>query len=242
MALALSTQVSIGPDWSPCSREARALAGWLRRQRLTVLQGDDRRSLTSLLTAGVLPLLARRATDASASADADPWPLPSTSRDRRAAEASADCEILVLFDAKRERSVDLLRDRFDASVCASGRRLRSSGRLAHRVADISQRQRMRCLFVVDGFDVALAPSTPAEQDLLDEFVDLLSKPVSANVLIASTGSAWVQAHGFTSRLREIDPVLAPLDAPGPSPVIPARQWLSHTAPAYPTRELAQTRR
>lgn len=231
MAAAAPRERPNRPDWRPSSPLARSVAGSLRQERLTVLRDEDKVSMTSLLTAGVMPLLGRRVADATAQRADEPAHtiLPFPERRQRAEKAST--EILVLFDAGRETSVELLKSRFESSVRAAGFPPSGVGRcLADHVEALSCTHRARFLFIIDGFD-ALLPATavpaPAQRALIDEFVEMLNRPMPANLLLAVTSARWALATPLTARLQDIDPVVVSLAMPA----------MPGTAPSAPNLRL-----
>ena len=202
-------------DWRPESREARQLAGWLRSERLTIVLGPDRSELTSLLASGVLPLLGRRSVDAVAQpADIGsrvviPFP------ERRGRRAGTATEVLILLDASREPTLELLEARFDVSVRAAGYRP-SYGplSLAGRVQALTAQHDARMLFVIDGFEALLAASDDDARDpsLVDALVELLDAALPANVLLAVHAGSKQRVAAFAHKLDDVEP--AWLELPG----------------------------
>lgn len=241
--------------WRPASPEALRLAGALRTARLTLLRAGPGAHTTPLLTEGLLPLLHRRATDASVVAtrtdDSVLLPFP----ERRDTTRPRPAELVVLFEGCGPAPVARLRERIDAALRAVdvGPGL-GLPRLADWLILLGSRYNTRLLFVFDRFeDVLMAPPSHARDQLLDQLVQSInSSKTPARFLLAVNGDAptqarleefvrrlpaivpermWLPADGVPAARREptLQAVARPVaQRPAPSPAPPA------AAPSEPT--------
>ena len=221
-------------SWRPASPEALRLAGALRTARLTLLRAGPGSDTTPLLTEGLLPLLHRRATDASVVAaptnDAVLMPFP----ERRDMTRPRPAELVVLFEGCGPAPLARLRERIDAAMRAvdvgPGLGLL---RLADWLVLLGSRYNTRLLFVFDRFeDVLMAPppDRAARDQLLDQLVQSIDSKAPARFLLAVNGDAPTQARldEFVRRLPAIVPELmwlpgdgAPADTARPGPPLRA---------------------
>ena len=206
------TARSRAPDWHPASPQARWLATCVRSTRLTLAAGAPE-SVTELLAAGVLPLLGRRSDDAGAKDNADreghsPNVVPFA--DRRRAREGWGSEILVLLDASRERTLELLAERLDTSVRSAGRLPEFGGwGTVQRTAALHQRHGCSFRILIDRFDTLLYPgvATHAVRALIEELIALLNEVPSVNVLLGVRADAVLLLQPFFDCLHGFSPLI-----------------------------------
>lgn len=196
--------------WRVLDAEARQLTNALRAGRLTLLVGAAKLGKTTLLAAGVLPLLCRRASDLpqrpGASHVVAPFP------DRRSRLRLGRAELLFYFDqwggaplSSVSRALDELLG--DPGVKA-GNANPAEAMWPERLSTLSrQHGGARILFVFDHFEQLLeAPRERADtQRLVDAWVRAVNTPgLNAHFLVALDDRAWPQLQELGKRIPGFD--------------------------------------
>ncbi len=233
MAASVSLQVPVD-DWRPSSPPALELARALRTERLTLLLGEAGVGKTTLLAAGVLPLLHRRLDDADVEPTRPPSPVVVPFRERRGQGRLQRAEILVMLDAGSARSMSGVHDQLLAALRGAGihHEVERIG-LADCVQSLSGRFGVRFLFIFDGFDAALATADGA---VIAALIELVNRPVPANVLLALRDEACDRLELFLNRLDDGDPTFVRRHrAAGTAPMrtLPAARVSPSAWPAQP---------
>jgi TRAP-type uncharacterized transport system substrate-binding protein len=219
--------------WTPESPEARRLADALRYGRLSVLSAEAGAGKTTLLHAGVLPLLGRRAFDGAVAAARAATPTILPFPERRSAARARLAELVVFFDAWDDAAPLLaLHQRIDAALRAAGvASAPERTSLPERVRTLGERYGTRLLFIFDGFDEFLRTWNPSAPDLFaDELVQLLTRRLPANVLIALRPEAQALLEPLSRRLFNVDAEVLALSQ--------EREAQAHSAASLPAPQAA----
>ena len=228
--------------WRPASPEAVRLAGALRSSRLTLLYGSVDSSTTALLTEGLLPLLHRRASDASVVAAPGDAQVLMPFPERRGSAREQPCEIVVLLDGTGDAPARRWRARINAALCAADVAPRvGAPTLARSLTTLGAQFNANFLLVLDGFEAALtAPPNADECDaLIDEVLGIVASGAPAHVLLAVNGTPQSVAalDAFAARLAAFDAEVVRLAGPADTPcAAPRAPALLAVAPAVAPSE------
>ena len=217
--------------WYSRDSEAESLAAQLRTQRLTLLFGAPGSGKTTLLTAGVLPLLHRRATDElSGIAEAGGVVLPFP--DRRSADEGPmsghgaleadsehgalqggrhlepDAEVAVFFDTWDQAPLDGLLDRMREALSFpifDGTQRRRS--LASTLGSFHRQRGGKSLIVLDRFEefLVMPENSAGARQFGDALVDAMNRPgLPVHFLIALNEEAAPLLERFRGRIAGLD--------------------------------------
>jgi hypothetical protein len=175
---------------------------------LTLLHGSQDAGTTALLTEGLLPLLHRRAADASVVAPRDDEPVLMPFPERRGRTRLRPSEIVVLVDSGGDDPLDRLRARVDAALRAADVAPGAEALpLAERLSELGAQFNARFLLVFDGFEELLTASSDlASSDaLFDELVGIINSAAPAHILLAMNCNpqSQVRMDAFAARLSAI---------------------------------------
>jgi len=194
--------------WRTFDAEAQRLATALRAGRLTVLVGAAGVGKTTLLVAGVLPLLRRRVGDQPHPPESAPQvtlPLP----DRRGRTQSRDHrELLHFVDQWHEAPLDSLARALDDQPAAARARLGLAEAMspAHLSALSQRHGGASLLFVFDHFELLVEGARHNRN--LQRFVDAWAAAVRApdldvHFLVAVDAHAWHRMQALRASISEV---------------------------------------
>jgi hypothetical protein len=195
--------------WRAFDAEAQLLASALRSGRLTVLVGALGVGKTTLLTAGVLPLLHRRAGDEHRQSGGAPQVVVPFPDRRSRVSGRAQGELLRCVDQWNEASLASLMRSLDELPAAARARSELSGALSPaQLSTLSQRHDgARLLFVFDHFEQLLdgAQRSPDRQRFVEAWTAVVRAPLpDAHFLIAVDERAWPRVQGLRARMPRVE--------------------------------------
>lgn len=196
--------------WRVLDAEARQLASALRAGRLTVLVGAAAMGKTTLLAAGVLPLLRRRTGDLPQRTGATHVVAPFP--DRRSRLRVGHAELLFHFDQWGDAPLSSFNRVLGESLGDPGFKAGDAdspeAMWPERLSTLSQRHGgARILFIFDHFEQLLeAPHERADaQSFLEAWLRAVNAPdLNAHFLVALDERAWPQLKELGQRIPGFD--------------------------------------
>ena len=193
--------------WRAFDAEAQLLASALRSGRLTVLVGALGVGKTTLLTAGVLPLLHRRASDEHRRSGGAPQVVVPFPDRRGRVSGRAQGELLRCVDQWNEASLDSLMRSLDELPAAAPTDLSGALSPAHLSTLSQQHGGARLLFVFDHFEQLLdgAQRSPERQRFVEAWTAVVRAPrPDAHFLIAVDERVWPRVQGLRARIPRVE--------------------------------------